>query len=225
MKQKFQRLTGVKRVQLQALCKDFELTIAKSMKACVVRTVGSSTPTRDKVNSVYISGCKPHLTSRFCGVEECVGSLTSTRDKANSVYISGFKPHTFCEVELGLKSTANKNHAGECHNCKILWLMTTVFNYIVCFIEESNMEAMTIDELQSNLVVHEQRMMLAVEEQFMQIVTDEKSLTCFTLLLIFNSPLVLTGSWNSHSILNDKTAGGLNVYPPSSFKESNITAH
>ncbi|BAT72884.1 hypothetical protein VIGAN_01032700 [Vigna angularis var. angularis] len=79
---------------------------------------------------------------------------------------------------------------------KILWLMTTEFNYIVCFIEESNMEAMTIDELQSNLQVHEQRMMLAVEEQFMQIVTDEKSLTCFTPLLILNSPLVLTGcSW------------------------------
>jgi len=27
------------------------------------------TSTRDKVNSQYINGCNPHLTSRFCGVE------------------------------------------------------------------------------------------------------------------------------------------------------------
>jgi len=31
--------------------------------------VGSSTSTRDKANSQYISGCNPHLTNRFCGVE------------------------------------------------------------------------------------------------------------------------------------------------------------
>jgi len=31
--------------------------------------VGSPTSTRDKTNSQYISGCNPHLTSRFCGVE------------------------------------------------------------------------------------------------------------------------------------------------------------
>ena len=31
--------------------------------------VGSPTSIRDKVNSQYISGCNPHLTSRFCEVE------------------------------------------------------------------------------------------------------------------------------------------------------------
>ncbi|XP_014503095.1 uncharacterized protein LOC106763414 [Vigna radiata var. radiata] len=60
---------------------------------------------------------------------------------------------------------------------KILWLMTMKFNYVVCSIEKStNMEAMTIDELQSSLLVHEQRMMLVVDEkQVMQAVTYEKS--------------------------------------------------
>lgn len=59
---------------------------------------------------------------------------------------------------------------------KILRSMTTKFNYVVCSIEESNnMEDMTIDELQSSLLVHEQRMLLAVEEeQVMQTMTDEK---------------------------------------------------
>ena len=55
--------------------------------------------------------------------------------------------------------------------------MTTKFNYVVCPIEEpNNMDTMTIDELQSSLLVHEQRMMSpAEEEQVMQIVADEKS--------------------------------------------------
>jgi len=60
---------------------------------------------------------------------------------------------------------------------KILWSMTTKFNYVVCSIEESNnMEAMAINELQSSLLVHEQRMLLVVEEeQVLQAVTNEKS--------------------------------------------------
>jgi len=60
---------------------------------------------------------------------------------------------------------------------KILRSMTAKFNYVVCFIEESNnMDIMTIDELQSSLLVHEQRMLLTVEEeQVMQAVTDDKS--------------------------------------------------
>jgi len=49
-----------------------------------LNSIGSPTSIRDKVNSQYISGCNPHLTSRFCGVE------------------LGLKP-TFCRVELGLK--------------------------------------------------------------------------------------------------------------------------
>jgi len=57
---------------------------------------------------------------------------------------------------------------------KILWSMTTKFNYVVCSIEESNnLDTMTIDELQSSLLVHEQRMTHSVEvEQVMQTVFD-----------------------------------------------------
>ena len=49
---------------------------------------------------------------------------------------------------------------------KILWSMTTKFNYVVCSIEESNnMNTMIIDELQSSLLVHKQRMACSVEEE------------------------------------------------------------
>ena len=42
---------------------------------------------------------------------------------------------------------------------KILRSMTPKFDYVVCSIEESNnVDTMTIDELQSSLLVHEQRM-------------------------------------------------------------------
>ena len=60
---------------------------------------------------------------------------------------------------------------------KILWSMTTKFNYVICLFEESNnMNTMTIDELQSSLLVHEQRMTCSVEEeQVMQTVFDEKN--------------------------------------------------
>ena len=59
----------------------------------------------------------------------------------------------------------------------IMRSMTTKFNYVVCSIEESNnMDTMTIDELQSSLLVHKQRMMFpAEEERVMQMVADEKS--------------------------------------------------
>ena len=44
-------------------------------------------------------------------------------------------------------------------NEKILRSMTSKFDYVVCSIEKSNnMDTLTIDELQSNLLVHEQRM-------------------------------------------------------------------
>ena len=60
---------------------------------------------------------------------------------------------------------------------KILRSMIAKFNYVVCSIEESNnMDIMTIDELQSSLLVHEQRMLLTLEEeQVMQVMTDDKS--------------------------------------------------
>jgi hypothetical protein len=42
---------------------------------------------------------------------------------------------------------------------KILRSMTLKFNYVICSIEESNdLSIMTINELQSSLLVHEQRM-------------------------------------------------------------------
>jgi RNase H-fold protein (predicted Holliday junction resolvase) len=42
---------------------------------------------------------------------------------------------------------------------KILRSMTSRFDYVVCSVEESNnLDTLTIDELQSSLLVHEQRM-------------------------------------------------------------------
>jgi len=57
---------------------------------------------------------------------------------------------------------------------KILCSMTSKFNYVVCSIEESkDLDAMSIDELQSSLLVHAQRMQgYIVEEQALQITHD-----------------------------------------------------
>lgn len=59
---------------------------------------------------------------------------------------------------------------------KILRSMVYKFNYVVCSIEESNnLETMTIDELQSSLLVHEQRMNChREEEQMLQITNDDR---------------------------------------------------
>jgi len=44
---------------------------------------------------------------------------------------------------------------------KILRSMTSRFDYVMCSIEESNnLDELTVDELQSSLLVHEQRMNL-----------------------------------------------------------------
>lgn len=57
---------------------------------------------------------------------------------------------------------------------KILRSMISKFNYVVCSIEESNnMTTMTIDELQSSLLVHEQRMKGQGEEEQVLKVTHE----------------------------------------------------
>ncbi|XP_027932801.1 uncharacterized protein LOC114188412 [Vigna unguiculata] len=81
-----------------------------------------------------------------------------------------------------LKIAKSMKVVGECMEesvitAKILRFMTTKFNYVVCSIEESNnMNTMTIDELQSSLLVHEQRMTCLVEEeQVMQTIFDEKN--------------------------------------------------
>jgi hypothetical protein len=57
---------------------------------------------------------------------------------------------------------------------KILHFITSKFNYVVCSIEESkDLDAMSIDELQSSLLVHAQRMQgYIVEEQALQITHD-----------------------------------------------------
>lgn len=51
------------------------------------------------------------------------------------------------------------------------------FNYVVCSIEESsNIDTLTVDELQSSLLVHEQRMKgLIEEEQAMKVSFEERS--------------------------------------------------
>lgn len=44
--------------------------------------------------------------------------------------------------------------------------MTPKFNYVVCSIEESkDTRTLTIDELKSNLIVHEQRVISQIEEE------------------------------------------------------------
>lgn len=58
---------------------------------------------------------------------------------------------------------------------KILRSMTSKFDYVICYIEESNdLDALTIDELQSSLLVHEQRMKTHVmEEQTLKVTLGE----------------------------------------------------
>lgn len=60
---------------------------------------------------------------------------------------------------------------------KILRSMISKFNYVVCSIEESNnMTTMTIDELQSSLLVHEQRMKgQGEEEQVLKVTHEDKT--------------------------------------------------
>ena len=56
---------------------------------------------------------------------------------------------------------------------KILRSMTLKFNYVVCSIEESNnISTMTVDELQSSLLVHEQRMTGQKEEEHVLNITN-----------------------------------------------------
>ena len=59
---------------------------------------------------------------------------------------------------------------------KILRSLTDNFNYIVCSIEESkDIDTLTIDELQSSLIVHEQKFhQKPVEEQALKVTTNER---------------------------------------------------
>ena len=111
MKQKYQGSTKVKRAQLQALMREFEILGMKegeSVDEYFVRTLA------------IVTKMKSH----------------------------GEKVEQLTIVE------------------KILRSMTAKFDYVVCSIEESNnVTTMTIDELQSSLMVHEQRMRWHKEEE------------------------------------------------------------
>lgn len=111
LKKKYQGNSRVKRAQLQALCKEFEIL---HMKA------GES-------------------------VDEY---FARTLTIAKRMRIHGEKMEDVTIIE------------------KILRTMTSKFDYVVCSIEESNdIDTMLVDELQSSLLVHEQRMSNHVEEE------------------------------------------------------------
>ena len=60
---------------------------------------------------------------------------------------------------------------------KILRSMTPKFNYVVCSIEESNdIDTLSIDLLQSSLLVHEQRMSVPmIEEQALKVTFEDRA--------------------------------------------------
>lgn len=121
MKKKYQGTTRVKRAQLQALRKEFEIL---HMKA------GES-------------------------VDEYFARTLSI---VNKMRIHGEKMTDTTVIE------------------KILRSMTPKFDYIVCSIEESNdIDALSIDELQSSLLVHEQRMNgHVIEEQALKVTYEDR---------------------------------------------------
>jgi hypothetical protein len=122
LKQKYQGTTRVKRAQLQALRKEFEILHMK---------------TGESVNEYF----------------------AKTLTIANKMRLHGEKLTDVLVIE------------------KILRSMTSKFDYVVCSIEEShNLDSMSIDELQSSLLVHEQRMNDHItEEQALKVTFDELS--------------------------------------------------
>ncbi|KAL7099197.1 hypothetical protein ACP275_09G067700 [Erythranthe tilingii] len=116
MKKKYQGTVRVKRAQLQALRKEFEML---QMKA------------GESVNDYF----------------------ARTLLVTNKMRIHGEKMVDVVIIE------------------KILRSMTTKFDYVVCSIEESNeIDDLSIDELQSSLLVHEQRIVgHAMEEQALRV--------------------------------------------------------
>ncbi|XP_050124826.1 uncharacterized protein LOC126602057 [Malus sylvestris] len=116
LKQKYQGTTRVKRAQLQALRKEFEVLHMKE---------------GESVNDYF-------------------GRTFTT---ANKMRIHGEKMEDVVIIE------------------KILRSMTSKYDYVVCSIEESNdLDILSIDELQSSLLVHEQWISRhIVEEQALQI--------------------------------------------------------
>jgi hypothetical protein len=120
MKKKYQGTARVKRAQLQALRKEFEILHMKE---------------GESVNDYF----------------------ARTLSIANKMRIHGESLEDVAVIE------------------KILRSMTHKFDYVVCAIEESNdIDSLSIDVLQSSLLVHEQRMTkYAVEEQALKVTTYE----------------------------------------------------
>ena len=121
MKQKYQGSTRVKRAQLQALQKEFEVLQMKEG-------------------------------------ERVYAYFARTLTIANKMKIHGENMQQVLIIE------------------KILRSMTSRFDYVVCSIEESNnLDTLTIDELQSSLLVHEQRMNGHREdEQALKVTNDDR---------------------------------------------------
>ncbi|XP_038678443.1 uncharacterized protein LOC119979894 [Tripterygium wilfordii] len=122
MKKKYQGTARVKRAQLQALRKEFEMLQMK---------------VSESVNDYF----------------------ARTLTVANKMRMYGEKMNDVVVIE------------------KILRSMTAKFDYVVCSIEESNeVDELSIDELQSSLLVHEQRMVgHAVEEHALKVSQDQFS--------------------------------------------------
>jgi hypothetical protein len=116
LKQKYQGTARVKRAQLQALRKEFEVLHMKNAES---------------VNDYF----------------------GRTLTIANKMRIHGEQMNDLVIIE------------------KILRSMTSKYDYVVCSIEESNdLDTMSIDELQSSLLVHEQRISRHMnDEQALQI--------------------------------------------------------
>lgn len=116
LKQKYQGTARVKRAQLQALRKEFEILYMKE---------------GESVNEYF----------------------ARTLIIANKMRIHGEKMGDVVVIEKSLRS------------------MTAKYDYVVCSIEESNdLDILSIDELQSSLLVHEQRMgRHTVDEQALKV--------------------------------------------------------
>lgn len=122
MKQKYQGTNKVKRAQLQALRREFEILQMK-------------------------------------GGETVDQYFSRTLTIANKMKAQGENMEQIMIIE------------------KILRSMTPRFNYVVCSIEEShNLTTMTIDELQSSLLVHEQMIHApSTEEHVLKVTNEDRS--------------------------------------------------
>ncbi|KAA3467809.1 Retrovirus-related Pol polyprotein from transposon TNT 1-94 [Gossypium australe] len=82
-----------------------------------------------------------------------------------------------CTFTIANKMKANcENKSDREVVAKILRSMTTKFNYIVCSIDEAqNTSNLSIDELQSSLLVHKRRMISPKEEQVLKVTYGESS--------------------------------------------------